>query len=85
MCDQYWKSFIKHSTNYYVSVLKFSVCEHGMAFTLEINSNAGLRGRHVESCPSIIKHARSRDKLKPLCLYCHSTYGRQTRQNDNLT
>ena len=42
--------------NYWVYVLKFGVIELGMSCALEINSNGGIKGGYVESCPSTTKN-----------------------------
>ena len=42
--------------NYWVNVLKFGVIELGMSCALEINSNGGIKGGYVESCPSTTKN-----------------------------
>ena len=42
--------------NYWVYILKFGVFELGMSCALEINSNGGIKGGYVESCPSTTKN-----------------------------
>ena len=58
--------------NYCVYVLKFRVCEHGMPYALDINSNGELKRGHVESYPPTIKNIIS---PLPQCLWPTNSAG----------
>ena len=45
-----------HHHHHCVFVLKLRACEHGNPCALKINSNCGLKGRHMESWFSITKN-----------------------------